>query len=136
MSDQEPEMGKWNQNPPEPREPFLPDEMFESNQEGESPSLAGLHIPKKPLTQEGLKNFLIELKPLVEEIQHLSRQDQHKLGSYLQDIKKEMELGDFSEEIVMAVEKVAVHFSGLLLHSAPIDRKAVLKDIESAESML
>jgi len=136
MSEQEPEMGKWDQNPSEPREPFLPDEMFEFKNEGEIPSLEGLHIPKKPLTHEGLKGFLIELKPLVEDILHLSRQDQHKLGSYLQDIKKDMELGDFSEEIMGAFEKVAVHFSSLLVHSAPIDQEAVLKDINNAESML
>ena len=136
MSDQDPEMGKWERNPSEPREPFLPDEMLEPVGEGETPSLKGLHKPDKPLTKEGMKKFLIELKPLVEKIQGLSRKDQHKMGSILQDLKNDLHFGDFSEEFIKAFEKVAVHFAGLLLHSAPIDHEAVLKDIENTESML
>ena len=130
------EMGKWDRNPPEPREPFLPDEMLEPTGAPESPSLVGLHMPKKPLNVEGLKGFLIEIKPFIEQIQSLSRQDQHKVGSYLQEIKNEIHFGEFSEELAEAFEKVAVHFSGLLLHSAPIDQQAVLDDIQRVESML
>jgi hypothetical protein len=93
-------------------------------------------MPKKPLTVKGLKGFLIEIKPFVEQIQSLSRQDQHKAGSYLQKIKNEIYFGEFSEELAQAFEKVTVHFSGLLLHSAPIDQQAVLDDIKRVESML
>ncbi len=136
MSDQDPEMGKWDQNPSERREPCLPAEMLEPSGDTETPGLSGLHMPKKPITKEGLKGFMIELKPLIEDIQHLSRKDQHKIGSYLQEVKNDMHFGGFPEELMGAFEKVAVHFAGLLLHSAPLDQEAVLKDIESLESML
>lgn len=137
MSEQDPEMGKWDPNPNEPREPFLPDEMFEPSEKNtEVPSLRGLHKPKKPVTKEGIQEFLTELKPFIFDIQKLSRKDQHTIGGYIQELKDEVHSGDFSDELRGAFEKVATHFSGLLLHSAPIDQEAVLEDIQHVESML
>ena len=136
MSEPDPEMGKWDHNPSEPREPFLPDEMFGPDDEAEKPNLSSLHMPKKPLTKEGIQAFLIELTPFIIEIQGLSRKEQHAIGSHLQKVNNEIQSGDFSEEVAVGFEKVAVHFAGLLLHSAPVDREAVLADIKNLESML
>lgn len=131
------EMGKWDENPKEPREPLLPDEMlYSSGGEVETPRVEGLHMPKKPLTIDGLKSFLIELKPLVEHINFLRRNDQHKIISYLQEVRKEICLESFSNEQIFAFEKVTFHFSELLMHSNPFDVRAVLKDIEILEATL
>jgi len=127
---------KGNFPPKEPHEPFSPDEMLEPNPEGSSPSLAGFHMPKPPLTKKKLVAFLMELKPLVEHIQEMSRKDQHRLAGDLQEVKNELHAGDFSEEILRLFEKITEHFNDLLTHSTPLDQKGVLEAIHELESKL
>lgn len=125
-----------DQEPDEPHEPFLPDEMLEPSYTPEAPELKNLHLPKSPITKERLKAFLIEFKPLVDHIQEMSRKDQHLLDSHLQQIKNQLHSSDLGDEISHLFEKVAMHFSNLLRHSAPIDQDAVIKDIDKLESKL
>lgn len=120
--------------PKEPREPF--EEMLNLSHEPQAPLLKGLHIPKEPLTKEGLKTFLIELKPIVREIMQMSRRDQHLAGQKIQDVKNLIHASDLSKEILPAYEKIAEHFSDLLTHSTPLDQEAAIAKIESLQLKL
>jgi len=122
--------------PKEPHEPFFPDEMLEPSHEAESPSLAGLHVPQVPITKEKLATFLIELEPIVEGIQQISRKDQHLVATRLQEVKNTLHTQDFSEEIVHLFEKITDHFNDLLTHSTPLDQKAVLSDISQLQGLI
>ncbi len=137
--EEEPEMGRFDpkgEPPGEPVEPFLPDEMLEPGLEPEVPSIKSLHVPSAPVTKEVLKNFLIELKPFIHEIHAMSRQDQHLVGKYLQDVKNAMKVKDFSEDVVDLFDQVVNHFNELLTHSRPIDQDETLKTISVLESKL
>jgi len=122
--------------PKEPREPFLPDEALPEIDEVSTPLLQGLHKIQPPITKEKLAAFLIELRPIVQGIQNLSRADQHKLASRLQDLKNELHAEQFSSEIINIVEKIGAHFNELLVLSAPPDQVGVLSAINDLEKIL
>ncbi len=134
MDQEEPEMGRFEPkgNPNEPREPFYPHKVPKS----EKPSLAGLHLPQGQLDSKKLKAVLMELPPIVEHVQELSREDQHVVGTYLQGIKEDLHSGDFNEELVRAFEKVVDHYNDLLMHSHPKDQDAALENIKQLLSKL
>ena len=138
QEEEEPEMGRFEHKgePGEPLEPFLPDEMPKPSHEAEVPSLKALHVPRAPLTKKALKSFLIELRPLIKEIQAMSRQDQHLVGKHLQDVKDAMHASDFSDDAMQLFEKLANHFNELLTHSRPVDQEAVLEKISELEIKL
>lgn len=139
MQEEQPEIGRFKpkgDSSKEPREPFFPDEMLEPGHKPEPPSLKGLHVPKAPLTKEKLSAFLIELKPMAEGIQAMSREDQHLIGAHLQEVKNLMHSADFSDKNVAIFEKIVDHFNELLIHSRPVDQNAVLSAIELLETKL
>jgi len=138
MDQEEPDIGRFQPkgDPNEPREPFLPDEMLEPSYEAEVPSLKALHVPKAPVTKEGLKNFLIELKPIVEDIEEMSRKDQHLLAKHLQDVKNGVHASGLSDTVTRTFEKLVDHFYGLLVHSQPVDKQMVLENISELENSL
>lgn len=119
----------------EPREP-LSEEIFEPSSEELHPNLRGLHVPSAPLTKEKLQNFLIELKPEIEEIQRLSRQEQHLLATHLQEMKKLIHTCNFPKEVALLFEKIVGQFNNLLVHSAPFDQKSVLDTIAQLEQLI
>lgn len=132
MSQEEPEMGRFEPkgDPNQPREPFLPDEF------PETPSIEQLHVPKPPLDIEKLRQFLLELEPIVGEIEQMKRAGQHAVAAHLQEVKNLIHAGDFSGEVARTFEKIVDHFNDLLTRSTPVDREAVLAKIKELETKL
>ena len=122
------EMGRFypKGDPNKPREPFLPHESPKINK----PSIESLHIPNPPLDKQKLKTFLIELQPIVEHSQTLSRDDRHLAAKALQEVKEGLHEGSFSEEIVREFEKITVCYHNLLVHSTPEDKEEVVESIK------
>lgn len=135
---QDPEMGRFfpKGDPNEPMEPLIPEEEFRPKYEPETPRLKSLHIPKAPIKKGVLKAFLIELRPVIKEIQAMSRKEQHLLGRYLQDVKKALYESDFPKKVCDLFEKMASHFNDLLTHSEPADQEAVLEKLSELEATL
>ncbi len=138
MSQEESEMGRFKpkggQN--EPHEPFLPDGMSAPGHEPGAPLVAALHVPKAPITKENLSEFLIELRPIIESIEELSRTDQHLVGEKLQDVKNLLHAEKWEEEMTRLFEEIVDHFNQLLVQSRPIDQEAVLKQIQQLQVKL
>ncbi|MDN3507026.1 MAG: hypothetical protein P0S96_07350 [Simkaniaceae bacterium] len=134
--EEDPEMGRFHPkgDPSEPREPFLPDEML--GKPHAVPSIESMHVPASPLREQALKSFLIELKPIVENVMAVSRDDQHKVGGYLQQVKESLHKSDLSDECKQVFDKLFDHFGRLLTHSEPIDQKEALEKIRELISML
>lgn len=133
-----PEIGRFfpKGDSSEPREPFIHEEAFQPKYEPEKPHLKSLHIPKAPIKKGELKSFLIELRPIVKEIQAMSRKDQHLLVNHLQNVKKDLHESDFSKEVCDLFEKMVGHFNELLTHSQPADQEAVLEKLSELEKTL
>lgn len=127
MDQEEPDIGRFKPkgNPNEPREPFIPHEIPKT----EHPSLSSLKLPESPLDGKKFKAFLIQLEPIIEHIQEMSRDDQHKLATYLHKIKDELHVIDLKEEITRIFNEVVVHYNDLLTHSSPEDQKQALKKL-------
>lgn len=136
MDQEEPEIGRFQPkgDPNEPREPFFPDEMMQPSHKGDAPSVKELHLPKEPLTKETLSTFLIELKPIAENLQELSREDQHLVATSLQEVKNLMHASEFSQEMKRGFEKIVDHFNELLVLSRPIDQDDLIAAIEALQS--
>lgn len=134
--EEDPEMGRFHPkgDPSEPREPFLPDEMLEKARG--VPSIESMHVPGTPLKEQDLKNFLVELKPLVENIMAVSRDDQHKVAGFLQQVKENLHKGELAKNCGETFDKLVDHFGRLLTHSEPIDQKEALERIRELISML
>jgi len=132
----QPEMGRFHPkgDPNEPREPFLPDEMLEKARG--VPSIESMHVPGAPIKEQELKSFLVELKPVVESIQAVSRDDQHKVVGFLQQVKENLHKSDLPEECKLVFDKLVDHFGRLLTHSEPIDQKKALEKIRELNSLL
>ena len=122
--------------PKHPHEPFANDEMLEPSAQKAPSSLKSLHLPKAPITKEKLSNFLIELQPIIEEIQSMTRKYQHILSNYLQNIKNILHSENFSDEALRLFEQITDHFNDLLTHSAPVDQTGVLAAIKDLKAIL
>lgn len=136
--EQEPEMGRFipKGEGDLPRDPFPVDELFDPDYEPEYPSLKALHVPSAPIEKKKLKSFLIELEPIIREIQSLSRKDQHLLGRYLQDVKNNLHASNYPSNLVRIFEKMVDHFNDLLRHSQPVDKTAALEKLTELEKAL
>lgn len=127
MDQEESEIGRFKPkgNPNEPREPFIPHEEPKIDQ----PSISSLKLPESPLDGKKLKAFLIQLEPIIENIQEISRDDQHMLASYLHQIKDQLHASDLKEEVIRIFDELVVHYNDLLTHSSPEDQKKALEKI-------
>ncbi|NGX39552.1 MAG: hypothetical protein KR126chlam1_00882 [Chlamydiae bacterium] len=120
--------------PKEPVEPFFEGELFEPSRTPKAPSVKGLHVPKEGVTKEDLETFLIELKPIVADMDKLTREDQHLIASILQEVKNKMHAsGDFSEEETHLFEHITAHFSELLTRGASLDKEKALNAIRTLQ---
>jgi hypothetical protein len=137
MSEEDPDVGRFEPKGDhygEPREPFLPDEMLEK--EDSAPLLQSIHVPKAPLSKGALKAFLVEIKPVVEKIQAMKREDQHKVGQYLQQVKESLHRGDLAKECGADFDKLVDHYASLLTHSEPEDQEKALEKIRELQAKL
>lgn len=136
--DTHPEMGRFQPrgNPNEPREPFLDNDQLEEKFAKEPPSVHSLHIPQAPLSGKKLKMFLIEVRPCIEQIQSIKREEQHILAKHLQSVRKLVHESDLAKKITPHFDKLVDHYNELLTHSTPQDAEAVLEEIDQIEQQL
>ncbi len=128
MDQEEPEIGRFKPrgNPNEPREPFIPHE----DPKIENPSASSLKVPQSPLDGKKLKAFLLQLEPIIDQIQEISRDDQHLVATYLHKTKEELHKGNFSEEVTRTFDQLVNHYNDLLTHSRPEDQKQALAKLK------
>lgn len=117
------------------KKPLEPDELF-SEKNLEHATIEGMHVPKDKITKQSLKVFLIELKPIIQEIQSISRTQQHQLGQYLDEVNKLLKESNISKDILTFFEKMTTHFHELLKHSAPKDQSETLFALQKILSYL
>lgn len=96
------------------KEPLDPDELF--FEESEYVNIKKLYIPEHPITRQGLKAFLLKIKPLLREIQLLKSEDKHLLSEYLHNVDHLLKKGDLPQNIYHLFDKMMKDYDAVHKH--------------------
>lgn len=130
LPDEEIRRFKQRKNSDEPVENLLPGEMFEPMLDPQLPDIKNLWVPKSPLTKKKLDEFLLELEPIIEGIQHVRREDQQLIARSIQEVKSLIQASNLPIETKETFDKVSNYFNAFLIHGTPGDQNGVLAAIK------
>lgn len=136
MAFEKDEIGKMKPKKDEPLEPFLPEEGIQAPWTQNPPLISNIHLPKPPLHHKKLQNFLLELKPLIQEINKMKMDEKNQVGVLLQEIKKHLDPKKFSKELIDLFEKACDQFNHFLVSGLPSDQEATLHTLSLLEDLL